>query len=236
MKVKIITNAVCVFLFACMMVGCNNFPDPDSYDRNIAITDIYLEVSSVRLIVGGSQTITFWPLPANADPMKLEWTSSDPSVATCDRWGRVATLKEGTATLTVSAGTVSKTVSVTVLPDPADFARFVVGEYSGTAALAGMLNIPELPGVSVSLERVGSSQSIVKMTLVASVPGFGVLTISGDQTLAEASGVYTMNGTASLPGMTDFTVTGTVNATNGALTADLVSPGVLTIAVSATKQ
>ena len=236
MKVKIITKIVCIFLFACVMNGCNDFKDPDSYDRNIAIRDIYVEVSTVELIIGGKQTITFWPLPANADPMKLEWTSSDPTVATIDRWGRLATLKEGTATLTVSSGTVSKTVSVTVKPDPDDFARFVIGDYSGTALLngAGFTDVT-VPGVSVSLERIGTSQSTVKLTVVAEAPGMGELTISGTQTLAASTNGYTMSGTAASTGLPDFTVTGTVNPTTGAVTVNLVVPSIITIAVTAAK-
>ena len=111
-------KAVCIFLFACVMAGCNDYGPVDSYDRNAAITDIYVEISSLSLEVGASQTITFWPLPANADIMKLTWESSDPAVATINRWGRATALKAGTAVFTVSSGTVSKTVSMTVTNPP----------------------------------------------------------------------------------------------------------------------
>jgi uncharacterized protein YjdB len=97
-----------------MLAGCGDNPPTDSYDRDAVINDIYVEITSLSLTAGASQTITFWPLPANADIMKLTWESSDPTVATVDRWGRVAALKAGSVTLTVSAGSIGKTVALTV--------------------------------------------------------------------------------------------------------------------------
>jgi uncharacterized protein YjdB len=97
-----------------ILAGCGDYPPADSYDRNAVITDIYVELTSLSLTAGASQTITFWPLPANADIMKLSWESSDPAVATIDRWGRVSALKAGSVTLTVSSGAIAKTVSLTV--------------------------------------------------------------------------------------------------------------------------
>ena len=116
MKTKIIINAVCIFLLSCVISGCNNFADPDSYDRNAVITDIYVETGTLTLVAGSTQIIKFWPLPANADITKLEWKTSNPNVITIDRWGRATAVSAGTATLTVSNGTISKTVNATVNP------------------------------------------------------------------------------------------------------------------------
>jgi hypothetical protein len=108
-----------MILLAGMLTGCEDAPSPDSYDRDLAVTDIYVEGTSLTLELGASQTITYWPLPANADITKLEWVSQNPAIATVDRWGTVNAASGGTTTLTVSAGTVSKSVSVTVnVPPP----------------------------------------------------------------------------------------------------------------------
>ena len=234
MKIKIIINAVCIFLLGCVMAGCNNFDDPDTYDRNAVITDIYVETSSLTLIAGGSRTITFWPLPANADPMKLEWTSSNPSVVTIDRWGRLTTHSAGTATLTISSGTVSKTVGVTVTPDPSDLAAFVVGNYSGTAQISGLVLNENVSNVSVKLDRIDTKSEKVDLTLTATT-SMGLITIIGEADLEKVSNGYTLNGNASLTGMADFTVTGSVE--DGTLTLDLDSeiPGFVIISITATK-
>ncbi|MDR1525083.1 MAG: Ig-like domain-containing protein [Tannerella sp.] len=119
MKAIFFGKGLSILLFAWLLLaGCESNPSIDSYDRNAAITDIYVDISSLSLEVGASQNITFWPLPANADIMKLAWTSADPAVATVDRWGRVTAVKAGTTALTVSSGTVSKTVSMTVTNPP----------------------------------------------------------------------------------------------------------------------
>jgi hypothetical protein len=118
MKTIFFGKGLSVLLFAWLLVGCESVPSIDSYDRDAAITDIYVEISSLSLEMGASQTVAFWPLPANADIMKLTWESADPSVATVDRWGRVTAVKAGTTTLTVSSGTVSKMVNMTVSNPP----------------------------------------------------------------------------------------------------------------------
>ncbi len=45
----------------------------------------------------------------------ITWSSSDTSVATVDASGKILAIKEGTATITASASTISKTCAVTVL-------------------------------------------------------------------------------------------------------------------------
>jgi uncharacterized protein YjdB len=115
MKTKTVMKAIYIFLFACvMMAGCNKYDPIDIYDRNAPVKDIYLELSTLTMVEGSTYTITFWPLPANTDITKLSWTSSNPDVATVEWWGLVYAHKAGTATLTVSSGAVSKTVSLTV--------------------------------------------------------------------------------------------------------------------------
>ena len=152
-----------IFLLACVMAGCNDFAPVDSYDRDAAITDIYVEIASLSLEVGASQTITFWPLPANTDIMKLTWESSDPTVATIDRWGRATAVKAGTASFTVSCGSVSKSVSMTVtnpptvpltaswsFDDPADLSKADVidGKQGSPVGLIG--NIVSVDGTSAT--------------------------------------------------------------------------------------
>ena len=230
MKIKVITKAVSILLLGCVMAGCNHFDDPDSYDHNIAITDIYVELTSLTLVAGGTQTITFWPLPANADPMKLDWTSSNPDVATIDRWGRLATYSAGTATLTVSSGNISKQVVVTVTLNRS----IVAGAYTGSAQITGFINTTVSANVQIDS---GDDEGKVMLTLDANVPGIGMLTIAGDQNLEETSpGIFTLSGNATLLGMgIDLTVEGTYVQESNTLTLELVSPGFVSINVTAAK-
>ncbi|MDR2138699.1 MAG: Ig-like domain-containing protein [Tannerella sp.] len=171
MKVKCIKKVLCLLLFAWVMAGCNKYGTVDSYDRNAAITDIYVEISSLSLEVGASQTITYWPLPANADMMKLTWESSDPTVATIDRWGRVTALKAGTTVFTVSSGTVSKTVSMTVtnppivpltaswsFDDPSDLAKadLIDGKQGNPLGLIGTITSIDGPGAADKAIRIAA--------------------------------------------------------------------------------
>ena len=63
--------------------------------------------------VGASKTLTATLEPAGATT-KIEWKSSDTSVAAVDENGKVTGVKTGTATITATAGSVSDTCLVTV--------------------------------------------------------------------------------------------------------------------------
>ncbi len=60
------------------------------------------------------ETLELKTEPADADTSDLVWTSSDENVVTVDANGTVKALSAGTATVTVSNGTVSDTIVVTV--------------------------------------------------------------------------------------------------------------------------
>jgi hypothetical protein len=114
-----IISVISVLLLGWSLSGCGDgFAYEKDIDKDAVVKDIYVEVSSLSLEVGASFTIQFWPLPANADIMKLTWVSQNPEIATIDRWGRVSAVSAGTTTLAVSAGSVSKSVNITVTNPP----------------------------------------------------------------------------------------------------------------------
>ena len=51
---------------------------------------------------------------------KAKWSSSDTSVATVDKYGKVTAVGKGTATITAASGSVKKTVKITVQPSVED--------------------------------------------------------------------------------------------------------------------
>jgi len=79
-------------------------------------TSVSLNPKTMSLKEGGTGTITATVATADGSNTTdtLTWSSSDPSVATVDANGKVTAVKEGTATITATAGSASATCAVTV--------------------------------------------------------------------------------------------------------------------------
>ena len=69
----------------------------------VAVTSVELTPSQLNISVGDSYTLTATVSPSDATDKTVTWTSSDPAVASVDG-GAVKGLKEGTATVTATAG------------------------------------------------------------------------------------------------------------------------------------
>ena len=102
---------------------CRN--DNDRYDGfsvrpvigdgiKVAVTSVSLSKSSLSLIVGETETLTATVKPDDATDKTVEWTSSNSNIAKVDAAGKVTAVKEGTATITALAGSITATCSVTV--------------------------------------------------------------------------------------------------------------------------
>ena len=77
---------------------------------------ITLNTSELVLNIGDSDTLTATLQPEGADG-NIEWNSSDSAVASVDDAGLVTAVSAGKASITATAGEVSATCLVTVLPD-----------------------------------------------------------------------------------------------------------------------
>ena len=71
--------------------------------KDIKVTSITLNKTSLSLEKDKSETLTATVKPDNATNKKLEWSSSDISVATVDNNGKVTAVANGTATITCAA-------------------------------------------------------------------------------------------------------------------------------------
>lgn len=80
----------------------------------IAVTSISLDKSSLSLVKGASETLVATVNPANATYKKIEWTSSNPNVASVDAEGNVKAIAKGNATITVQVENIKATCAVTV--------------------------------------------------------------------------------------------------------------------------
>jgi len=80
----------------------------------VPVSGITLDQTSLSLSVGESKTLTATVSPDNATDKTVNWSSSDPSVASVDAGGKVTAVKEGSATITAKSGGKTATCAVTV--------------------------------------------------------------------------------------------------------------------------
>ncbi|MBO4756934.1 MAG: Ig domain-containing protein [Bacteroidales bacterium] len=79
----------------------------------IDVSSVSLSKTELTLTEGDSETITATVKPDDATDKTVTWSSSDTAVATVDG-GKIAAVKEGTATITAKAGDKTATCKVTV--------------------------------------------------------------------------------------------------------------------------
>lgn len=103
----------------------NNYTTPGSEAKLLRIPvyphEIALSTTEMTLIVNESAHIAATVGPDNATDKSVEWTSSDPKIATVDADGNVVGVDEGTATIRATATANSDVVAecvVTVNPIP----------------------------------------------------------------------------------------------------------------------
>jgi uncharacterized protein YjdB len=156
-------------------------------------TGISLASTTLDLIKGQTETLVVTFTPPDATEKGIDWTSSDPSVATVDAAGRVTAIAGGTATITATSTAVSsltENCAVTV-----------------TVPLEGISLDPD-PLTLEGLETTGS------FTVSYDPPDTteqGVTWSSNDDSVAtvDASGLVT----AVAPGNATITATSTVDTT-----------------------
>lgn len=108
----------------------------------VGVTDISLNKSSVTLKEGESETLTATVSPGNATDKTVSWSSSDENIVTVVN-GLVNAVKEGTATITATAGGKIATAQVTVNPIPKEqtiTASDVTEVYGGSGAIGATTN------------------------------------------------------------------------------------------------
>ena len=176
--------------------------DPDD-DKDIAVTAVSLNKTSLTLEVGESYTLVVTVSPSNATDKSITWSSTNSSVASVSG-GKVTTKSEGTTTITAEAHN-GKTATCTV----------IVNE-----------PVPEVVEVtSVSLNKtsltleIGESETLTATVLPSNATDKSVTWTSSDQSVATvANGKITAigSGTATITATTSNgkTATCTVTVTN----------------------
>ncbi|MDR0748785.1 MAG: Ig-like domain-containing protein [Tannerellaceae bacterium] len=195
MKINSIFKGIGALLCIVLCLACNKYADFNYFDDNAVITDIELNgASSLTLDAGSAYQLNYWPIPANANPTKLTFTTDNPKVATVSQTGTITAVDGGNATITVAGDNASKTVSVKV--NALDFAKDIAGEYSGDGELkAAALGIPELPLPGQTIGLVYASIGQLSLAAAIPIPGLGDILLTGTISVSKEGSEYTLTGT-----------------------------------------
>lgn len=88
----------------------------------IPATALALDKGSIGLVIGESSTLNLVPTPSNATTTGAKWTTSNSSVATVSD-GKVTAVGAGSATITVTLGSLKATCNVAVLAEYPTFSK-----------------------------------------------------------------------------------------------------------------
>jgi hypothetical protein len=223
MKTKFLMLGFWVAAFC--LSGCND-------DSEVTVSNITVSPSSVSgMEVGETVELTATVAPDNATE-DIRWEIYDPTIVSIENQGRKAILKavaSGTTRIFATNRTgVVVSDEITVKVNSSEYAKFVAGNYIGTAEVRGALSL-DLSGVQVKLERVEDAQ--VKLTLVAEVPGMGELAVTGESVTVSPGDepeTYTFKGISeplASPLNAPLNISGKYSATDKALTLALETEG-----------
>ena len=115
MKNKIFIYAV---FAALLFAACKNDPESENppAPKTVHVQDISIKnpINPVSLVKGTTYQVEAAVLPENADNKKISYTSSNKTVISVSANGLISAENIGTATITLKAENISKTINVTV--------------------------------------------------------------------------------------------------------------------------
>jgi uncharacterized protein YjdB len=102
-----------VFLFLVLAFVCTmSITSCKEKEDDVALTDIAVNPTELRLPVNGMQQIKANPVPGNATGVEFVWSSANTDIATVDNNGLVSVKSVGSTTVTVSSGSITKPIPV----------------------------------------------------------------------------------------------------------------------------
>ena len=175
---------------------------------NIAVTGVSLNRTSTSILVGATETLFANVEPANATNQNVNWSSSNPAIATVSTGGLVTAVAAGTATITVTTADGGRTASANVTA-------------SATAVAVTGVSIP----ASISL-NVGATQTLTPTITPSNATNQNVNWSSSNSSIATVSAWGLVTGVAA--GTATITVTtadgGRTANTNVTVTAAAIPP------------
>ncbi|MDE6626110.1 MAG: Ig-like domain-containing protein, partial [Lachnospiraceae bacterium] len=85
------------------------------------VEDFSLNKTTLSLKGNGMEKLSVTTTPVNPDSYTIQWSSDNPEVAAVDKDGNVTAKASGTAIITASIGSISKTCTITVTNQVEDF-------------------------------------------------------------------------------------------------------------------
>ena len=182
------------WMFAALAVvfsvtGCSSGDN----DKVVPVTDIQLRkglkggdatkiITQLKLVPGAIAQLNATVLPENATQKRVEFSSSDPTIAKVNIGGFIEAVKPGSTQILAKTPDGKITVSVDVTVKDVDYAKKVEGDYIGNLLYSNSPIIPNLPIKleykvvnKVSLSAAGLLPAAVINPALAS---FGMLEIS----------------------------------------------------------
>ncbi len=177
----------------------------------VPVTGIDISPAMSSTEFGTITDLTTTITPATATNQATTWSSNNPLVANVDVNGRVRGTGVGSAIITVTAGNVTATSSITVTPASQDQASFTFPTTTNTAFVRGGTITQALtanPAVSLSYTSTGSAGVIDPNTGVVTINNVGTINITATSVLANHSPLtisydLTVNP---LPAVTNFSL------------------------------
>ena len=224
-----------ILIYGCLIIGlCLSLTGCGDDEKVTEITGIEVSPSTIPAMeIGDELQLTAQFSPSNATE-DIIWKSWNEKIVKIEGTGTNVTLKAiGFGETRIFATSTSRIVvsrDIAIKVNSDDYAGLMTGNYlgSGTSAMG------PIDGMAIKIERAGSSNSKVNLTIVAEMSGFGEQTITGegvDIKLGSEPGTYGFSGSAKMeiPGMIkfDFTISGKFNSADKSLTlklADLDNP------------
>ena len=182
----------------------------------IAVTEITLNKTSLSLKEDESETLVATVKPDDATDKTVTWSTSDSNVATVDESGKVAAIKEGSATITAKAGEQSATCKVAVSKN--------VVAVTGISLNKTTLTLTE--GESETLVATVTPDDATDKTVTWSSSDSAVATVDNGKVTAVKEGTATITAKA---GDKSATCTVTVNKNVIAVTSVTLNKTELTL-------
>jgi uncharacterized protein YjdB len=128
-RTTLIATVIFLFLFSCQ----NSLSSND----NVEISNVSLNIDTLRIVVGGTNQLSATVTPDNATNKNVTWTSSDENVATVSTTGLVKGLMVGTATVTVATIDGNKTASCIVTVSPVSVTAVTLSKNASSILVGG---------------------------------------------------------------------------------------------------
>jgi len=164
---------------------------------HVNVSSVSISKASAELSVGQTLQLSATVSPSNATSKTVAWSSSNAGIASVSNTGLVTALKEGTATITASAGGKSATCQVTVTKAAVEVSSVSVDVSSVTLT----------PGETLTVKVTVNPSDATDQDIAFTSSDESVATVSKDGTVT-AVGVGTATITVTAGGKsTTFTVT-----------------------------